>query len=97
MMETWITRGKVPLFSGVFAAIANYISSSKTGGSCYPLSRRFPAWTMMLFCVVVGCILDDTLRKFKINLPSILIHLRYLHAAQHPLVSPYRWSISALS
>ena len=71
MMETWITRGKVLLFSGVFAAIANYISSSKTGAPVTPL-EAVPGLAMMLFCVVVGCILDDTLRKFKINLPSIL-------------------------
>lgn len=71
MMETWITRGKVLLFSGVFAAIANYISSSKTGAPVTPL-EAIPGLAMMLFCVVVGCILDDTLRKFKINLPSIL-------------------------
>lgn len=71
MLETWITRGKVLLCSGVFAAIANYISSSKKGAPVSPI-EAVPGLAMMLVCVILGCVIDDTLQKFKISLPSII-------------------------
>lgn len=71
MTITWFTRMKVLVLSGIFASIANYISSAKKGAPIYPW-EIIPGMLMLLVVVVLGCLLDQGARKINIKLPPII-------------------------
>jgi len=71
-METWVTRLKVLLISGVFASIGNWIATTKAGNPVMP-HEAAPGILMMFAVIIVGCIMDDLARKFlKLDLPNII-------------------------
>lgn len=69
--DAWITRIKVLLYSGIFALIANWISSSKRGTPVTPL-EALPGMIWLFGIIIIGNIIKDLLDKTKVKLPSII-------------------------
>ena len=70
--NVWFTRIKVLILSGIFASIANWISTMKSGKPVLPWEAA-PALIAMFFIIVVACLIDETVRKFTpIKLPNII-------------------------
>jgi len=67
----WVTRFKVLAYSGVFALIANWLSSLKKDEIITPL-EALPGMLWLLGIVVLGNIIKDFLEKRNIKLPTVL-------------------------
>lgn len=69
----WIMRGKILLISGVFAMIANWINTTRAGKPVPPAASAL-AIVLMLIPIVIGCLIDDGIKRVwpKNNFPAIL-------------------------
>lgn len=71
-INVWGVRLKVLLITGVFASIANFITSTKAGNPVTPL-EAMPGLLIMLVIIIVGCFIQEAVLKLtKLKLPSIL-------------------------
>lgn len=73
LSQLWLTRGKVLILSGLFALIANWLSTRKAEVPVTILDGAL-AMLLMLIPVVLGCLIDDLVRKKwpATTLPAIL-------------------------
>lgn len=72
-MSVWATRIKVLVISGVFAALANTISSIRAGGEIIMPLEVLPGIAMMIIMVIIGCLAQQLLEGvFKFHLPTIV-------------------------
>jgi hypothetical protein len=72
MSETWVTRIKVLLFSGIFSSIGNWMATIKSGNPVTPF-EALPGLALMFVIICVGCLLQDLIEKSgKFHLPTIL-------------------------
>ncbi|MEG1782258.1 MAG: hypothetical protein RR253_03305 [Oscillospiraceae bacterium] len=71
-MSVWATRIKVLVISGVFASLANTISTMKSGNVVMPL-EALPGIAMMIAMIIVGCLAQQLIEGvFKFHLPTIV-------------------------
>lgn len=70
--DVWFTRVKVLLISGVFASIANWINTLKSGKPILPWEIA-PALITMFCIICVACFLDELVRTYTpVKLPNII-------------------------
>ena len=73
MSNTWVTRIKVLIISGLFVTISNMICTWRNGATVVMPWESVPALAIMFVVIVVGCLLQELLQKFmKLSAPSIL-------------------------
>lgn len=87
MKKEWIVRIKVLIISAVFVSIANFISTWKAGSVVYPW-QAVPGLMLMFVMIILGCLLQDLFKYFKIQLPSILFISLITILASIPGFSP---------
>jgi hypothetical protein len=79
-MQKWVTRIKVLVLSGLFAAIGNWINTSITQARAADPSKVivympwdvFPALIFMVVIILVGMVLQEAIAKAGVKLPNIL-------------------------
>ncbi|MGI6357087.1 MAG: hypothetical protein ACOX2K_06595 [Bacillota bacterium] len=72
MKDLWITRIKVLVLSGLFASVGNYIVSVKKGAPIMPW-EIFPALGMLFVIIVIGCMVDDFVKRHSsLKIPTII-------------------------
>ena len=71
MTLTWFTKMKVLVMTGIFASIANYISTYKAGDPVYPWDI-IPGMLFLLVAILLGCLVEQLALKVKIKLPNII-------------------------
>ena len=71
MTLTWFTKMKVLVMTGIFASIANYISTYKAGDPVYPWDI-IPGMLFLLVAILLGCLVEQLALKVKIKLTNII-------------------------
>jgi hypothetical protein len=88
MAQTWATRIKVLVISGILATIANGITTYKMGNYVSPF-EALPGIGLMFAIICVGWIIQELLeKKLKFHLPTIVYISLLSILASLPGVSP---------
>ena len=89
MSNTWVTRIKVLIISGLFVTISNMICTWRSGGTVVMPWESLPALIIMFIAICIGCLLQELIQKaFKVSAPSILFVSMVVVLCSIPGLSP---------